>query len=524
MIPGPGWYRDPYFLKHERYWDNGWTDQVRRVEDERTPAVATNGAATRRGSRGRAAANGAKAGNGSKAAPAAGAGTRAAAGNGAGARSAGVAAGVAAGAAAASAAGAARSAAGGPTTPPPEADARTAAFGLWAVPENGHVAPVAPGKPQANATGEGAGVVYEDDTLTVQAFRRSDDTATVPAPGAESDTLVVPAVAGNGDSHAPQQLLQWDNSRAGQEEAAAERARARHRRFGFVAVAAVLIIGVVAAAIVATSGGGNGHPNAGSAAAPPTAGGSPGVARASSPSAAATMTAVATKTIAQKTVVASITVSPTDGSQPALLTGSGAFILASGLGPLSVSLAGTPTQEENLVFQGQTVYVNVANSPIPGKSWVVASTNDVPPLGAGSDLTNLIEVIGNPGLLGEELKGQSLSVSSSGTTTVGGKTLQAYQVGFTSGPTISGTAGFGSHTSEEVDVGGGGLVRRIVISPVPVTVNGQTVNETISLTYAHFGKPLVFSTPPPSQLMTLAQYLTRPPTSASQTSSGSSSD
>ena len=32
MTPGPGWYRDPYFLHHERYLDNGWTDYVRRVQ------------------------------------------------------------------------------------------------------------------------------------------------------------------------------------------------------------------------------------------------------------------------------------------------------------------------------------------------------------------------------------------------------------------------------------------------------------------------------------------------------------
>src|SRR5580704_12669304 len=32
MSREPGWYNDPFFLGHQRYWDNGWTDRIRSGE------------------------------------------------------------------------------------------------------------------------------------------------------------------------------------------------------------------------------------------------------------------------------------------------------------------------------------------------------------------------------------------------------------------------------------------------------------------------------------------------------------
>ena len=40
----PGWYKDPFFLDHERYWDGKWTDQLRHIESGR-PLIQTNAAA-----------------------------------------------------------------------------------------------------------------------------------------------------------------------------------------------------------------------------------------------------------------------------------------------------------------------------------------------------------------------------------------------------------------------------------------------------------------------------------------------
>src|SRR5580698_10364708 len=37
-----GWYVDPYFRNHERYWDNGWTDEIRHVAE--SPPESLGGA------------------------------------------------------------------------------------------------------------------------------------------------------------------------------------------------------------------------------------------------------------------------------------------------------------------------------------------------------------------------------------------------------------------------------------------------------------------------------------------------
>ena len=229
--------------------------------------------------------------------------------------------------------------------------------------------------------------------------------------------------------------------------------------------------------------------------------------------------------MAKKSVVAAVAVLPADSSQsvPQPISGTGAFVLNVGLGPLSISGSGGSTKSQKLLFQGATVYVNVSDSPVPGKSWVVASINNLPTLGPGSDLTSLIATMGNPGLLLNQLASTSISASSRGTSSIGGATVQVYDVTFNSDSAATAAAGFGSHSSEVVDVGPDHLVRQIVMPGLVASVNGQGVPQNIAVTFTRYGKPLVVTAPPFSELVSLSQYLTHPTPASSQSQTSGNS-
>ena len=127
------------------------------------------------------------------------------------------------------------------------------------------------------------------------------------------------------------------------------------------------------------------------------------------------MAAAATKSLGKQSVVVTVAhVAPGSTQSTAQqISGSGDFILQSGLGDFTATVPGSTPPEQNFVFQGQTLYVNVTDSPVPGTSWVVASTNNLPALGPSSSLTSFMEQMGNPGQLVQQLTGTaSLSVAS----------------------------------------------------------------------------------------------------------------
>jgi Protein of unknown function (DUF2510) len=452
VTPEPGWYPDPYFLKRERYWDGAWTDQVRVVEDEHRAVQLGDAAVT-----------------------------------------------------------------SGVEAPPTET-----------VPA---VYPTDTGflVTRAQAPTGTTAVVHEDDTLVVPVSAGPVDTAAAPAPAAaaaaaDTDTATVPATSPDTDTGivrsvtrdapppASQFLLGGRPTYVAEEEAAA---RARHRRLVFAALA-VIVVAAVIVVVVAARGSGNGHPTTGSAAAPvvnaPPANGvsSPSAASSAAPSAAPSVQTAATVSLAKKAVVVSVALSPAVSSPsiPQQTSGDGAFVVDSGTGPLTISSSGKTAPTQKLVFQGQVVYINVTKTPVPGKSWVVASTNNLPALGPGEELSTLIGIMGNPGLLLQELASIPLSVTPLGSASVDGTSVHRYQVSFNSGPTASSAAGFGNHISEEVDVGADRLVHQIVIAGPQVSVDGQAVQENIVVVFSHYGKPLIVTTPPFAQMMSLTQYLT----------------
>jgi hypothetical protein len=468
----PGWYKDPFFLDHERYWDGKWTDQLRHIESGR-PSIQTN--------------------------------------------------------AAADAVAAATVTAAAPRVPGgPGVASYPAAAGL----------DTAIGAPErADPSNESTSLIHDDDTLVVAfpAEPRPDDTATIPATRpADLDTGVLPAVSPVGasgdaptdrkdDRPVAPRSAQWEASRAAQEEAAAGRARDRRRRLAYaVGVLVLVVIAVVSVILVSGRGG---TTNATTVVTAPPVSAAPAASQANAPTAAASLQAAANVSVTKKSVVTAVALVPANPSQsaPPQISGTGAFVLNVGLGPLSLSGSGASTETQRLLFQGTTVYVNVSDSPVPGKTWVVAGANNLPGIGSGSDVTSLVATMGNPGLLLHQLAATPISVPIRGTSSVGGTTVHVYVVSFTSGPTATLAAGYGSHSSEQVDVGPDGLVRQIVMPGPATTVDGQAVPRNIVVTFTRYGKPLVVATPPFGELISLSQYLTHPTPASSQSQTSGNS-
>ncbi len=282
----------------------------------------------------------------------------------------------------------------------------------------------------------------------------------------------------------------------------------------------VVVVAIVVAVLVTsrpghdgTGGtGGTGTTTTGAGSTQATQSGAASGARAHGTSAADTLAAAVQRSIGEKTATIALAATYSDPGQstPQRLDGNGRFDLGSGLGTLDVTLTGTTTEGQQFVFQGQPVYVHVTDSPVPGKSWVVATTNDLPALGPASTLSNLIELIGNPGMLLQHVADGPLVVASLGRTTVDGKDVQSYSVNFSSNATTMAAAGFGTHAFEEVDVGSDGRVRLIVIPGPSNDGNGQTVHQDVVVSFSHYGSALSVATPPSSQVLSLSQYLTRP--------------
>jgi hypothetical protein len=473
----PGWYTDPYFRNRERYWENRWTDRVRRVGAGPPALQSAPGAGLQSGD---AAANDI---------------------------------GAVAGAETVGTAGFAQQSDG-------QVQSATLAVS-YRMDGQGDIA-------QDDAPTGVTKFVPEDDTLVVPTAAGVDDGTGPRAASAEVDTLVVPIVARDPRRAADlatstEQLIGWE-PRATQVRAAAGSPPQFRRRRGVIGTALVLVVVLILALVLVTRRGGGEHADGGRAEASagdsatagsaPNADGTQSKARTGSSSAASNIATAARRSAATKTVLASVSVTSADTSQPSPqdIAATGAFLLGSGEGPLDVTLSSASKQDQKFLFpgSGKTAYVNVSDSPVPGKTWVVASTTDLPTLGPDSDLTTLIAMMGNPGLLINELSGPSLIVTSSGSSTISGTPVSRYEVNFASGLTVSSAAGYGIHTSEEVDVGPNGLVRQIVMPGPQVTVGGHSIQENIVVAFSGYRNPLVVQLPPFGQMISLSQYLTRP--------------
>ncbi|HEY6472698.1 MAG TPA: hypothetical protein VIY26_07385 [Acidimicrobiales bacterium] len=66
-------------------------------------------------------------------------------------------------------------------------------------------------------------------------------------------------------------------------------------------------------------------------------------------------------------------------------------------------------------------------------------------------------------------------------------------------------AGYGTKTSEEVDIGTDKIVHQIVMTTTS-NVNGQPSRETVVVVFPGYAAPLIVVPPPSNETVSLAQY------------------
>ncbi len=245
--------------------------------------------------------------------------------------------------------------------------------------------------------------------------------------------------------------------------------------------------------------------------------------------------AAAKATVHQKTahVAIDVKVSTPGLGQIQGSSGVGDFDLAKNQGTLALSVPGVPPpgDEQQLVFDKKTVYVNLGSelsAVLPGKTWLSA---EVLQMGSatqsvGTSLSGFERMVGNPSGSLRQLKGQGTKVVSLGNSTFDGTSVQGYTVTLSS-EDVNRTADLvpASHTTETVYIADG-LIKAIVI-PTTQSIGGQLLNQNTFIVLSNYGAPVTVTTPPSSQVATIAQYqaavASKPTTSSTVTPSGSGS-
>ena len=517
--PEPGWYRDPYFKNRERYWDGEmWTDECRLIQPAlpsgqhsgapaagaepvgrhvvrtdpvtaqqpavpKDPITAEQPAAQSTPSPGDTQpiriSSGTVAGAGVGAFFGANGPARAGAG-----RSGGI-------AGASPAAGTTGTAGGSPTgagaatetdTPTSKADAAANAERVRSV---------------GAAALLGGDVPAESTTYVAPPPTRSVKTPKEPPPDAtrrviqEADPLLGVSMPGT------------NSASTGTATAIEAKTAKSHRRGLLVAVVAVVVVLAGLGAYVAVehkSSPGHGHGHGGG-----------GGANAGTKNAVST---AATATLHKKTAAVAIDVKITSTAlgQTQGPNGTGDFNLAKEQGTMTLTVPGLPAsaQQQQLVFDKKTVYVNLGSSlsaTLPGKTWVTGSVLDISSStqGIGTTLSGFEQMVGNPAGLLRQLKGTSSTVVPLGASTFDGVPVQGYTVTLSSkvldkSATLVPTL----HTSETVYVADG-LIKAIVI-PTTMSAGGQLLHENTYVVYSNYGAPVTVTIPPPSEVVTLAQY------------------
>jgi Protein of unknown function (DUF2510) len=278
--------------------------------------------------------------------------------------------------------------------------------------------------------------------------------------------------------------------------ASEEQASKSHRRGLIIAIAAVVVVLAGLGAYI----GLNHHSSKG--------GGKHGNADKSATAAAATSTVhQKTAQVAISTKLSSSGLGQTDGPSAV-----GYFNLTKSQGTMTLTVPGAPPPGTTLmIFDKKTVYVNLGSqvsSVMPGKTWVSASILQVgsSTAGVGTSLSGFEQMVGNPAGLLRQLKGKAAKVVVLGHSTFDGTAVQGYTVTFSSKElTKAANLVPASHTTETVYVASGNLIKAIVI-PTTVSSGGQLINQNTYVVFSNFGAPVTATPPPPSEVVTLAQY------------------
>ncbi len=190
------------------------------------------------------------------------------------------------------------------------------------------------------------------------------------------------------------------------------------------------------------------------------------------------------------------------------LTGTGAFDLASNSGTIALTTAGGGTQgTEQLVFVGKTVYISFPGISLfePGKSWISADPSELASAssGIGSGASGFEQLLGNPAASVHQLQSSGLTVTPLGPSTYLGTPVQGYRVVLTRSAIAGDNAGV--HGSETLYVTSKHLVRAIVV-PITVTASGGTFSETLTMAFSNYGALVTVAPPPATQVVSFTQY------------------
>jgi hypothetical protein len=481
--PEPGWYRDPYFKNRERYWDGEiWSDECRLIQPALSSGTSdgTSGAGAGTAGRHRRAEGPdpvtAQQPTVSKdpivmpppatPPPSDTQPIRIYSGGVAGAGAASILGGKVAEPASGSAAG---GAAGTTADPPTKADAAASAErvrkdGAAAI-LGGAVGTTTDGAPPPTRS------VKSPKEPPAQATRRVSQ---------EADPLLGVSMPGTNSAVTAKVVSEQEASKS-------------HRRGLIIAVAAVVVVLAGLGAYLAfgsnSTKGGKGNGKSATAAA-------------------------AAATLHQKTAHVAIDVKlstaalgQTDGPSAV-----GDFDLTKSQGTLTLTVPSLPPPGTTpMIFEKGTVYINLGSglsATLPGKTWLSADVLQVSSSSAiGGSLSGFEQTVGNPAGLLRQLKGNSSTVVSLGHSTFDGTPVRGYTVTLSSKAlTHSAELVPASHTTETVYVASSsGLVTAIVI-PSTMSVDGQLVNQNTYIVFSNFGAPVTVTTPPPSDVATLAEY------------------
>ncbi len=240
------------------------------------------------------------------------------------------------------------------------------------------------------------------------------------------------------------------------------------------------------------------------------------------------VTTAATHTLAAQSADMSMTLKVSVLGHDETISGSGAFDFANQSGTFTVSLPGSSGQQlsEQVLYDGQTVYVNVGSllgslgglgsSVTQGKQWVSIDTSEFGS-GSASALGGGIDAFGNPAAMLQQLQSEGGTVTSLGPTTYSGTAVTEYSVALPQSDIEKAMGQLPSSLQHalsgvtppsieaKVYVASGNMLKAIDL-PLSLSIAGQTMSEDMTMVFSNFGTPVTVTPPPSSEVIPFSQF------------------
>jgi Protein of unknown function (DUF2510) len=240
------------------------------------------------------------------------------------------------------------------------------------------------------------------------------------------------------------------------------------------------------------------------------------------------VTTAATNTLAARSADMSMTLQVSVLDHDETITGNGAFDFADQSGTFTVSLPGASGQQlsEQILYDGQTVYVNVGSllgslgglgsSVTQGKQWVSIDASQFGS-GSASSLGGGLDTFGNPAAMLQQLQSEGGTVTSLGPTTYDGTAVTEYSVALPQSDIEKGIGQLPSSVQHalsgvtppnidaKVYVASGNLLKGIDL-PLSFSLAGQTMSEDMTMVFSNFGTPVSVTPPPASEVIPFSQF------------------